>query len=74
MNREIAAGIGFVMNREIAAGIGFVVVLVISHLVGDFTRIAIWRRASKIMPDATFSDAKLHHSIIRIRDDIASML
>jgi hypothetical protein len=61
------------MNKLIAAGIGFVLAWLISHVIGDFARMAIWKRASNIEPDATFSEAKLHHSFIRMRDDISEV-
>jgi hypothetical protein len=61
------------MSKMIAAGIGFVVAWLISHLIGDFARMAIWKRVSNINPLDKFSEAKLHHSFVRMRDDVADM-
>jgi hypothetical protein len=61
------------MNKFIAVGISFAAAWLVSHIAGDLARMAIWRRASNVQPSDTFSRAKLHHSFIRMRDDIAEM-
>lgn len=61
------------MSKFIAVGISFVLAMLVSHIAGDLTRMATWRRAHNIKSEAALPQATLHHSLIRMRDDISWM-